>query len=70
MLFLYCRNCDSLAVVIVAHLDCSSGWPPYGELMMFFVVCGLGVSQTFSKTNFSLILEVSRRLFVHMIICS
>ena len=64
-LFPHCRNCDSLTVVVVvAHTDRSSGWPPVGELTTVFVVCSFGLSQTFSKINFSLIPEVSRSLFV------
>ena len=39
--------------------------PPQGELTTAFVVSSLGLPYTFSKTNFSLILEVSRNLFVH-----
>ena len=36
-----------------------------GELTTAFVVSSLGLSYTFSQTNFSLILEVSRNLCVH-----
>ena len=69
MLFLHCRNCDSLAVVVVvAHLTLiwlAAISPPQGELTTASVVSSLGLSYTFSKTNFTLIPEVSRNLFVH-----
>ena len=42
----------------------SLGWQPSRELMTVFVVCSLSLSRTFTKTNFSLIPEVSRSLSV------
>ena len=53
---LRCRNCDSLAVIVVAHFDphlSGAISPSQGELTTaFFVVSSLGLSHTFS---FSLI---------------
>ena len=47
----------------------SSGWPPSRRhresSRLLLVVSSFGLSYTFSKTNFSLILEVGRNLFVH-----
>ena len=62
----HCRNCDSLPVVVVAHFDPHLAGCHLAAIgRTAFVVSSFGLSYTFSKTNFSLILEVSRNLFVH-----
>ena len=66
-LFLHCRNSDSLAVFLVAHFDphmADRHLASMGRADDRFVVSGFGLSYTFSKTNFSLILEVSRNLLL------
>ena len=68
MLFLHCWNCDSLAVVAVAHFYpdlAGRHLAAIGAVNDCFVICSFSLLQTFSKTKFSLIPEVSRSLFVH-----
>ena len=46
-MFLQCRNCDSLAVAVVARFDLillAAISPPLGELATVFVVCSFGLS--------------------------
>ena len=64
MLFLHCRNCESLAIVVVAgHFDPHLAGRHLAaierELTIVFVVSSSGLSYRFSKTTFSLILQIS-----------
>ena len=62
-------SCDSMAVVVaVAHFDrhlAGRAISCHREIRAVFVVCSFGLLHTFSKTNFSLILKISRSLFVY-----
>ena len=68
MLFLRCRNCDSLTVVAVAHFNTHLAGRHlaaigrvdncFSRLQLLFVI-------NISKTEFSLIPEASKSLFVH-----
>ena len=51
---MHCRNCNSLAVAAVAHVDHLAA---IGRADDCFVVFSFGLSQTFSNTKFSLIPE-------------